>query len=402
MRRYTAALLSSAMLFSLCVPAEVSAADKASGYELKFTIDNGTITITGAAGSGSDLTIPDKIDGLTVTSIADNFFADSIELTTVTLPDSIRSIGSKAFSTCQKLSSVYIGADTSKIGDYAFSACPSLRSIEVSAGNKTYRSENGSLYKDDALLLYAGEKDAEIPPSTRVIGKRAFFGKTEITSVTIPESVEIIGDYAFSGCLELKDISIPDSVTSMGNYCFLSCSSLESAKLSESMKAVPENCFSGCTALQEINLPDSVSYIGANAFYSCESLKSIYVPPTVETIGTNALGRTYSLRDGSVANVSDFRILGRKGSVAEKYASSLGMAFEESDGILLGDVDGNNIVDGRDASLTLTEYAMMSTGHDASFTDRQNKAADYNHDGIVDGTDATAILTFYAKSSVSN
>lgn len=402
MRRLTAAFLSLAMIPAICIPCGADAADTASGYKFLFTVDNGTVTITGASGSGSTLTVPEKIDGLKVVSIADNFFEGSLELTSLTLPDSLRSIGNRAFTACQELTTVYIGADTSKIGDYAFSACPALKSIEVSKDNKVYRSENGSLYKDDALILYAGSESAEISPSTRVIGKRAFFGKTELDSVSIPDSVELIGDYAFSGCLALKKAVIPDSVANMGNYCFLSCSSLKEVELSRSLKMIPENCFSGCSALQEINIPDSVSYIGAGALYSCESLKSIYVPPTVETIGANALGRTYSLRSGTEANIQDFRIFGKPGSTAEKYAKELGISFEEGEGFILGDVDGNNIIDARDASMTLTEYAWLSTEHDPTFTARQNKAADFNTDGIVDGTDATAILTYYARMSVEH
>ena len=64
-----------------------------------------------------------------------------------------------------------------------------------------------------------------------------------------------------------------------------------------------------------------------------------------------------------------------------------------------GDVDGNNIIDGRDASAVLTEYAKTSTGAKQSFSDAQMKAADVTKDNIVDGRDASAILTYYAKIS---
>ena len=65
----------------------------------------------------------------------------------------------------------------------------------------------------------------------------------------------------------------------------------------------------------------------------------------------------------------------------------------------LGDVTGDNIIDGRDATDVLTYYAKTSTGQTSKYTEEQKKAADVNNDGIIDGRDATAILTYYAKTS---
>jgi len=65
----------------------------------------------------------------------------------------------------------------------------------------------------------------------------------------------------------------------------------------------------------------------------------------------------------------------------------------------LGDVNEDNIIDGRNATDVLTEYAKTSTGQDSKYTEEQKKAADVNNDGIIDGRDATAILTYYAKTS---
>ncbi|MBP3266699.1 MAG: leucine-rich repeat protein, partial [Ruminococcus sp.] len=105
MRKCISAFLTSAMLFTLCCPSAAAAAGTDTGYELIFTIDNGSVTVTGVSGSGSTLEVPSTLAGLSVTSIADNFFAGSTELKTVILPDTLRSIGSRAFSACQKLNS---------------------------------------------------------------------------------------------------------------------------------------------------------------------------------------------------------------------------------------------------------------------------------------------------------
>jgi hypothetical protein len=67
----------------------------------------------------------------------------------------------------------------------------------------------------------------------------------------------------------------------------------------------------------------------------------------------------------------------------------------------IGDVDGNNMIDGRDATAILTEYARTSAGQAVSFSKAQVKAADLNKDGIVDGRDASAVLSYYAYSSTN-
>ena len=66
----------------------------------------------------------------------------------------------------------------------------------------------------------------------------------------------------------------------------------------------------------------------------------------------------------------------------------------------LGDVNGDKIIDGRDATDILTDYAKSSTGQDSKYNEEQKTAADVNKDNIIDGRDATAILSYYAKTSV--
>lgn len=70
-----------------------------------------------------------------------------------------------------------------------------------------------------------------------------------------------------------------------------------------------------------------------------------------------------------------------------------------AEGAVLGDINDDLIIDGRDATAVLTEYALQSAGKEQTFTEKQMKAADVNGDDIVDGRDATLILTYYAKTS---
>ena len=400
MKKLSALILSA----SLLVPAAsgtVWAAEE-SGYKFTTTEENGSLTIRGFSGSGETLTIPDEINGKPVTAIADYMFAGNKELISVTLPDGLKTIGKKVFSNCANLKTVSIGSDIDSIDEQAFSACPNLEDIAVSTDSKTYRSENNSLYKGDSLLIYAGGKKAAITDGTAAIGKYAFFGKTELTAVDIPDSVAMIDDYAFAGCLALKSIDLPDKIENIGNYCFVSCIELSSVELGSSLKAVPDSCFLSCTALKNLDIPDSVTKIGTQAFYCCDGIEKIYIPPTVTEIGSDALGRTYNLRAVATENVPSFIIYGESGSAAEKYASDMGIEFKEGKNVNVGDVNGDSVIDGKDASMTLTEYALVSAGKSGRFNKNQELAADYNSDGVVDGKDASAILSYYAASSVSN
>ena len=64
-------------------------------------------------------------------------------------------------------------------------------------------------------------------------------------------------------------------------------------------------------------------------------------------------------------------------------------------GVLMGDVDGDGIITGSDATMTLREYTLLSSDLDGEFNDYQNTVADVNNDGIINGTDATMILRYY-------
>lgn len=68
----------------------------------------------------------------------------------------------------------------------------------------------------------------------------------------------------------------------------------------------------------------------------------------------------------------------------------------------IGDVNFDDIIDGRDATIVLTDYARRSSGKDTILKYRQNITAEATGDGIVDGRDSTLILTYYAKASAGN
>jgi hypothetical protein len=84
------------------------------------TTNNGAITITGYTGSGGDVTIPDTINGLPVTSLAYEAFYNCPGLTSVTIPAGVTSLGSGAFDDCPSLTGVYFRGNAPSVGSSMF------------------------------------------------------------------------------------------------------------------------------------------------------------------------------------------------------------------------------------------------------------------------------------------
>ena len=96
-----------------------------------YTVSGRTVIINGYSGFGGSVSVPDTLSSLPVTEISDNAFMNCKTITSITLPDSIKSIGTKAFANCSELNSVYLSGSVSSIGKLAFYNCEKLSYISV-------------------------------------------------------------------------------------------------------------------------------------------------------------------------------------------------------------------------------------------------------------------------------
>ena len=149
-----------------------------------------------------------------VTSIGDYAFTDCEELNSLTIKDAATSIGNSAFAECYKLTTLSLGEKITTIGKYAFSECHKLDNVTIppsvtSIGNSAFRR----CYALTTLSL--GE-------NIETIGKYAFEECRALTNVTIPEKVKTIEPYTFGWCLDLKYITLPAGLTSFKD-CLVSC-----------------------------------------------------------------------------------------------------------------------------------------------------------------------------------
>ena len=128
-----------------------------------------------------------------------------------------------------------------------------------------------------------------IPNSVTSIGASAFNGCTSLTSITIPNSVTNVGDAAFSKCTSLTTITLPDGVLSVNDWTFSGCTQLTSVKMGENVTSIGQFAFENCQSLSAITIPDKVQTIGTYAFTKCTSLTSITIPENVTSINWNIL-----------------------------------------------------------------------------------------------------------------
>jgi len=278
------------LIMSLSV---ISFADTSGDYEYTDNGD-GTCIITDYNGGGGDVIIPGTLNGNIVETIGFSAFNNN-NLTSVTIPDSVKIISSSAFYNNHSLTSVIFGDSleiisqsafsetgltsvvipnsVTRIDKYAFQTC-NLTSVTLS-NNMTYISED--TFSHNKLT------SVEIPNSIVTIYKNAFYSN-KLTSVVIPNSVTTIKDGSFWSN-ELTSITIPDSVTSIGSNAFW-YNNLTSITLGESVITIGESAFAD-NQLTSVVIPDSVININGYAFDN-NKLTSLTLGESVVIIGSNA------------------------------------------------------------------------------------------------------------------
>ena len=175
---------------------------------VKYSYDSSgsTASVYDGKSASGEVVIPKTIEvygkTYTVTSIDIGAFRGCTGLTSVTIPNSVRSIGRYAFSYCTRLTSVTIPNSVTSIGNFAFEDCTGLTSIVVAEDNPTFDSRNNCncIIETSSNTLAVGCKNSVIPNSVTSIGYGAFDG-TGLTARTIPSSVTSIGESAFSRCI---------------------------------------------------------------------------------------------------------------------------------------------------------------------------------------------------------
>ena len=269
-----------------------------------------------------DITIPQTIiykgKTFTVTKIGEQSFEGNT-IKSITLPNSIKVIGSDAFCDC-KINSNKITIPSSvkemELRAFAFLKVKEVHINDLQSWCLIKMGNMASpLYGNSADLYLNGKTivDLVIPNGIKSIGAFSF-SHTNIKTLSIPISVDSIANGAFYGCDSLESVTIPNSVKYIGIECFSQCNSLEKAvfpnnksitirnqafsycrslkyiTLSPCLTEIETALFSGCSSLETITIPDNVEKIGAGAFKYCYNLSKIVLPEKLVRIGGDAFG----------------------------------------------------------------------------------------------------------------
>lgn len=215
----------------------------------------------------------------TVTGI-DNYAFDDSDVTSIKLPNTIRTIGNSAFAYCALLTEIELPSSVVSIGSSPFTG---------SGIKKPVTYGNTLLY---CPTSYEGEY--HIPMGITELAGSVFSECTKITKVIIPYGVERIPEYAFNGCSALKSVSIPSSMISVSNCAFQNCSSLEECVLPPSVTYIGKYAFAYCTSLSSFVLPATMNMsVEDDTFDRCTSLKEVTFPKGVTNIKVWAFANTH-------------------------------------------------------------------------------------------------------------
>lgn len=206
-----------------------------------------------------DIKIPDYVvyngNFYNVTGIDNYAFSSCYDLLSVTLPNSIESIGFCAFEDCNKLTTITIPQNVKDIYSNCFRGCASLETIFVDNENEAFTSEDGVLFDKEKtrILTYpAGKTGDYVIPNTVTNIDKAFQTCSKLTGIVIPSSVTTITSKTFEYCSSLTNIALPQGVTAIESEAFYNCDGIQTLTLPNSLKSIGEKAFLWCSSLQTV------------------------------------------------------------------------------------------------------------------------------------------------------
>jgi uncharacterized repeat protein (TIGR02543 family) len=214
-------------------------------------------------------------------------------LASVSLPNSLQSIGSSAFRDQSALASVSFGSSLSLIEPNAFANCP-LTDMTLSASNTSMAIDDKVLYSSDRKKAFfaspAISGALSLPSTLEEVEPYAFYNCKKITSLTLPSTLKDIGEGAFYNLF--TGSSVPGSLVldsglktiGEGAFAFANISSLT---LNDGLADIGGNAFT-YTDISSVSIPDSVSAIGSQAFCASSKLVSVSFGSGLKRLGDDA------------------------------------------------------------------------------------------------------------------
>ena len=347
---------------NLCVPTAktvvASATDtkKLTYGDLTYKIvDDDHIEITACTNTAETIEIPSEIDDLPVTVIAATAFFRT-NVTAVTIPDSITTIGGGAFWHCQKLTTVNIPSSVTSIENHAFADCPLLAELDIpetvtyiganafeltawieakkeenpfvivngvvldaskvidnilDERNSAKEKEQARQEEEGIILIHTNDHEEvepftiEFPEGITGIGESVFEDFKHaiyVEEIIIPEGVTTIGKDAFSLCQECYRIVLPSTVMEVGDKAFDTTPWLSKHPKTMGMFIVNGLLINADEAEGDVEIPDTVKTICGYAFKANEAITSVTIHDGCTAIGKQAFKKCTNLKSVTLPN----------------------------------------------------------------------------------------------------
>jgi hypothetical protein len=234
---------------------------------------------------GAVTDIPNDITG--IGSIA---FRSS-PITSISIPNSVTAIGANAFTSCAELTSVTFGSGLMEIPNYAFSNCAKLTGVITIPATTigTGAFQNAGTVSGFSVIL-----------SGNITTITDAFSESGLTAINIPATVTSIADFYNCTRLTAIDFSQATGLTAVPAMAFYGCTQLATVTLPPNLTSLGYNAFYNCKALTQIDLPATLTFVGdpddtrGSAFYG-SGLTSVTLPPSVTTVCPSVFGNCADL-----------------------------------------------------------------------------------------------------------
>ena len=218
--------------------------------------------------SNSSLGSIDKmaIDGIEITPVSSYTFGDT-DLHTLDIWYLTSNVPYDAFEYAERIETAVIKDRMTVIGGRAFFWCTGLTSVQIGSGTTAI---NNSAFQGNKSLT-----SIVIPDSVNTIGTYVFSGCTSLTSATIGSGITSISEGMFKGCSGLTELTINGNIGTIGNSAFLECKSLSAYPFTNALTTIGGAAFKGCESLSNVVMPNSVTSAGDEAFAGCSGMTAV-------------------------------------------------------------------------------------------------------------------------------